>query len=272
MMARHFFRSGPLKLSYLDAGGEGEPLIALHALFMEAATFEPLAASLSPAWRVIALDQRGHGHSDHAPSYGREEYLGDLKAFLDHLGLEQAVLLGHSLGGVNAYQFAARQPRRARALIVEDIGAEVHADFSFALAWGGEFETREAFAARVGPRWQPALQDSLRKSPGGFRLAFEPRDMLATSAALEGDRWQDWLASTCPALLIGGRESRVTTPAALEAMAARRPHTRLAMLPGGHVVHADDAAGFTAAVSGFLAGSRTEADGNGDKTRVARAP
>lgn len=271
MMTRKSFRSGQLTLSYLDAGGGGSPLVAMHALFMEAATFGSLAAALSPGWRVVALDLRGHGRSEHAPAYGREEHLGDLEAFLDHLGLEKAVLLGHSLGGVNAYQFAARHPARVRALVIEDIGAEVRADFSFALAWAGEFETREAFAARVPPHWRPHLEPSLRESPGGLRLAFEPQEMLATARALEGDHWPDWLASTCPALLVGGRESRVTTPAALEEMVARRGNARLELLSGGHVVHADDPEGFRRVVSGFLTGleRRGVIEGSSGRCRIA---
>ncbi len=85
---------------------------------MEGVTFAPLAAARAPAWRVVALDQRGHGHSDHAPragGYAREAYLGDVTALVAHLGLDTAVLLGNSLGGVNAYQFAARRPARARS-------------------------------------------------------------------------------------------------------------------------------------------------------------
>ncbi len=55
-----------------------------------------------------------------------------------------------------------------------------------------------------------------------------------------------------PALLIRGRASRVTTPALLEQMTARRPHTRLVTLDGGHVVHVDNPTGFTSAVQAFL--------------------
>ncbi len=253
-MRREYFLHGGLKLSYLDAGGAGEPLIALHSHWMEGATFAPLAAALAPEWRVIALDQRGHGDSDHAKTYTRDDYLGDLAALYANLGIRRAVLLGNSLGGVNAYQFAAKFPELVRALIIEDIGAVINDDTSFALAWAGIFPTRAALEERVGARFMPYVADSVREVPGGWRLAFEPAEMVASQLNLNGDHWDDWLASTCPALVIRGGESRVTKPEHLEEMARRRPGTELRVVQGGHVVHMDNLAGVVEAVRGFLRG------------------
>jgi esterase len=164
-LQRKSFECNGLTLSYLDSGsGEplGEPLIALHAHWMEAATFAPLAAALAPEWRLIALDQRGHGFSSHAPTYARSDYLADLSALIDHLAIQSAVLLGNSLGGVNAYQFAARQPERVSALIIEDIGATIGDDTRFALSWAGVYPTRSALETRIGARLVPALAPSIR--------------------------------------------------------------------------------------------------------------
>jgi pimeloyl-ACP methyl ester carboxylesterase len=253
-MKRGQFHHGDLALSYLDTGGEGQALIALHAHWMEATTYTRFAAALLPDWRVVALDQRGHGHSDHASNYTREDYVGDLAALLDHLELDKAVLLGNSLGGVNAFQFAARHPERVEALIIEDIGAAPDADASFVLAWEGSFPSREALEEHIGPRLAPYLLDSFRSTQNGWRLAFEPREMLESQLRLNGNHWADWLASGCPALLIRGRESRVTTQDQLEQMAARRPNTHLVTLDGGHVVHQDNPNGFADTVREFLHG------------------
>jgi esterase len=127
---------------------------------------------LKPEWRVIALDQRGHGYSDHACSYTRSDYVSDLAALYDHLEIRRAILLGNSLGGVNAYQFAARHPDRVQALIIEDIGVVLKDEVSFVLKWKGTFERRE--------------------------------EMLQSQRCLLGDYWSDWLATACPALLIRG--------------------------------------------------------------------
>lgn len=253
-MTRNKFHHDGLTLSYLDTGGEGQVLIALHALWMEAATYKRFAAALLPEWRVVALDQRGHGHSDHASSYTREDYIGDLVALLDYLEVDKAVLLGNSLGGVNAYQFAAQYPERVKALVIEDISAAPDANASFVLAWEGTLPSREALEEHVGPRLAPYLLDSFRSTPNGWRLAFEPRDMLESQLQLNGDHWPDWLATGCPALVIRGRESRLTTHEQLEEMATRRPNTRLVTLDGGHVVHQDNPQGFADTVREFLHG------------------
>jgi pimeloyl-ACP methyl ester carboxylesterase len=252
-MKRQDFHHNGLRFSYVDWGGENSKVIvALHAHVMEATTFAALAAALAPDWRLVALDQRGHGYSDHGPSYTRDDYIGDLEAFIGHLGLSGPIFLGNSVGGVNAYQFAARHPEKVRGLIIEDIGAEVHDDVSFVLAWEGQFATRELLAERVGPRFLPYLENSFRETPAGWKLAFDPRDILASQKCLIGNYWQDWLATQCPALLIRGRDSRVTTQAAAELMASRRPNTRLRTLDGGHVPHFENPISFANEVEAFL--------------------
>ena len=249
---RHQFQHAGLTFSYLDSRVGERTLIALHSHLMEAATFAPLAAELSPVWRVVGLDQRGHGHTDHASSYTRADYISDLEAFFAHLRLSRAVLLGNSLGGVNAFQFAAFHPEQTTALIIEDIGATVSDDIRFILAWAGTFPTREALVAKVGERFAPYLADSLRHTSDGWRLGFEPTEMLASQSQLIGDHWRDWLATTCPALLIRGRESRVTNLDEIEQMAQRRPNTMLVTLDGGHVLHFEDPLAFNATVRRFL--------------------
>jgi esterase len=69
---------------------------------------------------------------------------------------------------------------------------------------------------------------------------------------LLGDYWSDWLVSSCPALLIRGNDSRVTSQTHLEEMAVRRVNTIFRKLPGGHVVHFDSPEAFTRTVRGFL--------------------
>ncbi|HSZ16116.1 MAG TPA: alpha/beta hydrolase [Terracidiphilus sp.] len=251
-LERHTFQHAGLTFSYLDSRIGDQTLIALHAHLMEAATFAPLAAALAPDWRVVALDQRGHGYTDHAPSYTRADYIADLEALFAHLHLPRAVLLGNSLGGVNAFQFAALHPEQVTALIIEDIGATVSDDIRFILAWAGTFATREALAAKVGERFALYIADSFRHTRDGWRLAFEPAEMLDSQNQLIGDHWHNWLATTGPALLVRGRQSRVTNPDEMEQMARRRPNTTLVTLDGGHVLHIEDPFAFNATVRGFL--------------------
>ncbi|MDO9355295.1 MAG: alpha/beta fold hydrolase, partial [Solirubrobacteraceae bacterium] len=119
-MKRNSFQHDGLTLSYLDSGGERPLMIALHAMWMEARSFEEFAIAM-PEWRVVSLDQRGHGLSDHASDYSRAAFVGDIAALLDHLGATgPVVLVGNSLGGTNAFFFAARHPERVRAMVIEE--------------------------------------------------------------------------------------------------------------------------------------------------------
>jgi pimeloyl-ACP methyl ester carboxylesterase len=249
--ARACLDLGGRLLSYLDFGGPGPALVALHGHFGEGRTFTALAERLAPRWRVIAPDQRGHGRSDRPADFSREGYLADLEALLDHLALGPVVLLGHSLGGLNAYQFAARNPDRVRALVIEDIGAEIGDDLSFCLGWPRRAPTRATLLEQLADSAR-YLTDAVREHPDGWGLAFRPEDMVASHAAVRGDHWSDWLATDCPALLLHGRRSDALDARQAEAMAARRPRTRLVTLDTGHTVHESDPTGFAEAVDRFL--------------------
>jgi esterase len=249
--ARGCLRIAGRRLSYLDFGGPGQPLLALHGHFGEGRTFTDLAAALAPDWRVIAPDQRGHGYSDRSDDVSRWGYVGDAAALVDHLGVGPVVVLGHSLGGLNAIQLAAWAPHLVRALAVEDIGAEVDGDLSFCLAWPHRAPTRAALLEGLGASVR-YLTDAVREYPNGWGLAFRREDMVASQREANGDHWDDWLASDCPALLVHGVHSDTLSAELAAAMVARRPNAVLAQLATGHTVHASDPAGFAAVVRGFL--------------------
>ncbi|MEU1388169.1 MULTISPECIES: alpha/beta hydrolase [unclassified Nonomuraea] len=240
-------------LSYLDFGGHGRPLLALHGHLGQGAMWSGLAAELGPHWRVIAPDQRGHGESDRATDYSREGYVADLAALLEHLDVGPVVVLGHSLGGLNAYQLAARHPALVRALVIEEIGAVVSGPsrLDFLLSSPYEAATRDELVAGLGAAG-PMFADRLRQLPDGtWRLPFHPHDTVESERSNWGDHWADWLATDVPALLLVGRDSPITSGQAQE-MAERRRHTRLVTLQGDHFVHVQDPAGFTGAIQDFL--------------------
>ncbi|MFC8340193.1 alpha/beta fold hydrolase [Streptomyces rubiginosohelvolus] len=239
------------RLSFLDFGGPGRPLLALHGHFGEGRTFTRLAGELGDSWRVVAPDQRGHGRSDRSADYSRSGYVEDAAAVLEHLGIRGAVVLGHSLGGVNAYQLAARRPELVDALIVEDIGAEVDDDLSFALSWPHRAPTRSGLLDGLGPS-AGYLMDAVREYPDGWGLAFDPQDMNVSQQLLNGDHWDDWLGADCPALLVRGIHSTVLHAEHARRMTARRARTSLVELPAGHTVHDTVPVEFAGAVWGFL--------------------
>lgn len=252
-MERKSFQHAGLTFSYLDAGGDGELIVALHALWMEAGTWSAFATQVAPAWRVVALDQRGHGQSDHAPSSSWRDYVADIDAFLEHLSVKgPVVLLGNSLGGIASFLFAAEQPERVRALIAEEAPAKEEADLGFMLPWQGVFPTRQALLDKVGERLAWSVEPSIREVPGGFSLAFSPKDLVERQPQLNGDFWREWCATRCPALVLRGTESRAVDGAILEKMAQVRGNTTLVSMEAGHVIHHDAPASFLAAVETFL--------------------
>ncbi|MBV8541667.1 MAG: alpha/beta fold hydrolase [Pseudonocardiales bacterium] len=109
-------------LSYLDLGGDGRVMLALHGSLGRGAIFLWPAADLRVQVRIVAPDQRGHGDSDCDGGFSRDEFVHDAAAFLRRLGLGPVVVLGHSLGGITAYQLAAHHPELVSALIIEDVG------------------------------------------------------------------------------------------------------------------------------------------------------
>lgn len=252
MMRRSFVHDG-LTLSYLDDGGEGIPIVALHAYWMEAGTYADLANALAPKWRVIALDQRGHGHSDHSDDLSWDAFLGDLDAFLEHLNIDEPVILaGNSHGGTVAFRFAARYPAKVRAMIVEESPAEQDAHLDFMREWSGVYPTREALGAKIGERLAWSVAPSFRHTPEGWTLAFSPDALADALKGLNGDFWRDWKATDCPVLLVRGSQSRAVDGAVLEKMAETRPNTTFATFDAGHVVHHDAPTEFAATVRRFL--------------------
>ena len=111
-----------LTLYYAERGDPtGPPVVLMHGLTLSSRTMERLAASL-PEYRVLLLDLHGHGKSSaprRSDRYLVSEFADDVVALLDHLGIEQAVLGGLSLGANIAYEVALRHPERVRALILE---------------------------------------------------------------------------------------------------------------------------------------------------------
>ncbi len=112
-----------LNFHYRDWGGQGRSIVLLHGLASNSHIFDLVAPILAEHFRVIALDQRGHGESDKPETgYRFDEVDADLLALLDVLGFERAVIAGHSWGGNVALQFAAEHPDRVTALVLIDGG------------------------------------------------------------------------------------------------------------------------------------------------------
>ena len=136
---------GELKVRYLDWGGEGAPLLALHGLASSANWYDIVAPMLRDRYHIYAPDQRGHGQTTSATSgYDWQTLSRDLDRLLDHIGLDEVSVMGHSWGGNVATNFAANYPGRVKRLIMIDGGF-----LDGRLFPGASWET---FSHRVRPR------------------------------------------------------------------------------------------------------------------------
>lgn len=97
----------------------GLPVVLLHGYTDSRQSYQPLLATLPPDLRLIAVSHRGHGESDKPASrYDTAELAADVAHFMDALGIDRAVIVGHSMSSKVAQRFAAQHPERTRALIL----------------------------------------------------------------------------------------------------------------------------------------------------------
>ncbi len=261
--SRVLIGTGGRGLSYIDFGGGGRVLLALHGSFGRGAIFTRLAADLRAQGgvRVVAPDQRGHGHSDHGGGYGRDEFVSDAAAFVRRLGLGPVAVLGHSLGGITAYQLAARHPGLVSALIIEDVGPVMHRPqvanpVLDVRGWPRSAPTRKALEDCIRAQGVPDAGYFMRSAVcegGRWRLLFDWEQMMEVQDGGVGDWWADWLGSRCPALVLRGGHSTLLPAELGQQMVTRRPGTQLVEFPdAGHWIRDDDPSGFAHAIAAFL--------------------
>jgi pimeloyl-ACP methyl ester carboxylesterase len=253
-MIRKSFDRGGQVLSYLDNERAGPVLVGLHGHF-GCASMLSFLGGVHPG-RLILIDQRGHGFSGHATSYERQDYLDDLDAVLAREGVVKPVILGHSLGGVNAYQYAARTGN-AQALVVEDIGTTMDLSNAWVLGLPPTFPTvRDAALAleAVGVPPEPYFFESLVYDGTAWRFRFDGPGMVESQRRMNGDHWADWQKVGCPVLLVHGTKSWAAETSNLRQMVAQVPGAELVEFVGaGHTLHDERRPEFLAALEPFLA-------------------
>ncbi len=113
-----------LRFHYRDWGGASQtPMVLLHGLASQSHIYDLVAPLLAKEFRVVALDQRGHGETSRPETgYDMHSIAQDLQAFLDAVSFPRAIVVGHSWGGNVALQFGVQCQERAAALVLVDGG------------------------------------------------------------------------------------------------------------------------------------------------------
>lgn len=265
----HFVSINGLQLHYLEWGTAPSPsVVLLHGGSAHAHWWEHFAATVADRYRVLALDLRGHGDSQHPepPAYRIEDYAGDLAALVDALQLDRINLIGHSLGGMVATAFAGQHAARLRCLVVVDNQLRITpagARYMLRLRNFPQPVYRDLQQAierfRLLPTQTAANEDTLRDiAAHSFRALPDGRwtfkfDREAMAHHTPQDLTPILQRLTCPLLLVRGAHSTLLSPAALAVLRAAAPHAVVAEIPAAHHhVMLDNPTEFDRVVRAFL--------------------
>lgn len=259
-----------LRFHYQEWGDpEAPPMVLLHGLTGHSHIWDHIAPDLARDWRLLAIDQRGHGDTSwpEPAAYATSEFVADTLAFADELGLEPFILIGLSMGGHNAMAFAADHPRRVSYLVPIDIPP------SFRMASVQNVNELQRLAEQGHPTWanldeayefarrtnattpeenlRYRLRWALKQLPNG-RLTHK-YDHRAPANWQPADLWDRLGEIPQPTLIVRGGETQVLPAEVAERMEKAFPNATLVTIPGsGHPVPTDKPAELVAALRGFL--------------------
>ncbi|MYH40848.1 MAG: alpha/beta hydrolase [Chloroflexi bacterium] len=270
-----FVEVNGLRLHYLDWGGPSDDvLLLLHGITGNCHAWDDFAEHVRDDYRVLALDQRGHGASEHAPEgYPVTAFASDIAEFRRALGFGRFDLVGTSLGARNAMPYAAEHSASLRHLVLVDAGPEVERSGARTLMAGVGAERPLAFRSREeaaeyfrlrNPNTSPKQVE--RSIDYGLRLNWaeklvwrhDPDLLWITGSA--GAReipllWESCGRISCPTLILRGEDSDILGRRTVERMLEVMPTATAEEVPGaGHSILIDQPDRFERAVRAFLAG------------------
>ncbi len=251
-----------LRLAYVEQGSrDGIAVVMLHGYSDTHRSFDLMRPLLPRAWRVIAVTQRGHGHSDKPQSdYAMDDFAGDVPALLDALGIERAVLVGHSMGAAVALRMAAEHADRVAGLAL----VNGFADFRGNAGAKELFDLVESFGEQLDPVFVRSFQASTIATPmsQGF-IEFVSNESMrcpprawkgAARAMLSCDPLADAARVKAPSMLIWGDKDEFVPRADQHALRRALPGARLVTLSGaGHAPHWERTADTAASLRAFIA-------------------
>ncbi|RFA27230.1 alpha/beta hydrolase [Alkalilimnicola ehrlichii] len=253
----------PVALHYTEQG-KGQPLLILHGLYGSGANWGRYAKSLAGDYRVIVPDLRNHGRSPHDPDMSYPAMAADLRALLDREGIDQAIVLGHSMGGKAAMTLALENPARVTALIAADIApvpytGHEHRDLIAALQdvpldavdsrADADAHLREAIPTEMVRQF---LLTNLQRQNGGYQWRIPLQILSDQRRLIEGFPDFDAVYQG-PSLFVHGENSDYVTDEALTPIRERFPQASVEAIPNaGHWLHVEQPEAFSSCLNGFL--------------------
>ena len=250
-------------IHFTDSGGTGVPVLLVHAIGCDHRMWDGLGTALSPRFRVIRMDVRGHGRSAVTPRpYSLDQLADDARDLLDSLKIDKAHWVGLSMGGMIGQAFALRHPQRLRKLVLANTtstygtqGPEMWEARAKAVGEGGMAAVKELAMQRYfTDDFRASSSDVVDRIGSGF-LATDPEGYIACCNAIRDlDFSGDLHRIKAPTLVIAG-EKDVGTPVAMsKAIADAIPGATLAVIPGAaHLSAVENPEAFNKLVEDFLA-------------------
>jgi esterase len=251
-----------MDLNYKEFG-QGEPIIILHGLFGMLDNWQAIAKQLAEEYLVYIIDQRNHGRSPHVDVHDYCHMVEDLREFMETHWIYGAHLIGHSMGGKTAMQFALEHPGMVNNLVVVDIAPKAYNGthsgiFDALLSLHPEkikdrSEANELLSQKIGsePVRQFLLKNLSRRKIGGFEFKMNLPVLYAhyddILAAVEGEPFEK------PALFIRGGRSRHIEPDDDILIHQLFPNAAIETIENaGHWVHAEQPEELLRLVENFL--------------------
>ncbi|WP_421218391.1 alpha/beta fold hydrolase [Aeromonas jandaei] len=244
--------------------GQGPAVILIHGLFGSLDNLGLLARALGEHYRVISVDLRNHGTSFRSDDMSYPAQAADILALMDHLGLDQAAIVGHSMGGKVGMQLAKLAPARVSRLVVADMAPvayphsrhqNVFAGLNATLATlpQSRSDAERILAEHIeiaGVR--QFLLKSFAKGEDGWQWRFNVPALEENYANIMG--WpEDERRFEGPVLFIKGGDSDYMQPQYSEAALAQFPAAKVRVIAGtGHWLHAEKPMLFNKLVVDFL--------------------
>jgi pimeloyl-ACP methyl ester carboxylesterase len=249
---------------YFKESGQGEPVILLHGLFGSSDNWYYIAQKLAVKFRVIAVDQRNQGQSPHSMEMDYPSMAGDVAELMTAQRIPSAAVVGHSMGGKTAMQFALQFPDLVEKLVVADMaprGYEMVHDKIFAAllaldlsAFAGRAQMEEVLAPAI-PRLtlrRFLLKNLGRDALGNFFWKINLRGLADNYARLR-EPLSSAVPFTKPALFVRGGKSDFITAADETRIRELFPAAQIeTMSEAGHWLHADQPEEFGRLLLNFL--------------------
>ena len=254
-----------MKLNFKEYGA-GTPLVILHGMFGSLDNWFSLAKEFAEKHHVYLVDARNHGQSPHSDSHTYEEMADDVFAFFQDHDLNDAIVIGHSMGGKTAMKFATAHPDLVKKLVVVDMGTKaypVHHDLIIRSMQSLDvdnlksrkeaeeylnhmLEEQDIVQFLLKNIYRKKLEDGTNKYAWRFNLEVLTDDIEEMGMPIT-------LGSNTSSLFLYGTRSDYILESDIDGIKTLFPNSEFQSLETSHWVHAEDPQGFVKAVKDFIA-------------------